>query len=302
MERYEEKRGTTREGYLLRGPSGYYTEPMERRRVQKLFKDLPAEDGVGMYGFRHYFASNALGNGIPITDVAEWMGHKSIEETYRTYRHLMPGSITKAARILDTGLRPQRSLPGLPSGLGRSGTTWAQVVETVYGRPRQSIVGALWQVRASQSEGVGVVGDRRMTAPVIDRGSAEEHPWWASARSHEMQPHRSVRLVMQFVFQRCPRRRCICDHSHDGRRPKRLNTEASFAALCGGTTANTMRSLVRGLYGERRIQERKASKRASLLVDGRGSHAAASRSPGPDCVRADCRAFPVVLQRYSLGR
>jgi integrase len=104
MERYEEKHGTTKEGYLLRGPSGYYTEPMERRRVQKLFKELPAEDGVGMYSFRHYFASNALGNGIPITDVAEWMGHKSIEETYRTYRHLMPGSITKAARILDAGL------------------------------------------------------------------------------------------------------------------------------------------------------------------------------------------------------
>ncbi|WP_307848468.1 tyrosine-type recombinase/integrase [Streptomyces sp. RK31] len=104
MERYEEQRGTTKEGYLLRGPSGYYTEPMERRRVQKLFKDLPAEDGVGMYGFRHYFASNALGNGIPITDVAEWMGHKSIEETYRTYRHLMPGSIAKAARILDARL------------------------------------------------------------------------------------------------------------------------------------------------------------------------------------------------------
>ncbi|MCX5230296.1 site-specific integrase [Streptomyces sp. NBC_00233] len=104
IERYAEKHGTTKDGYLLRGPSGYYTEPMERRRVRKLFADLPPEEGVGMYGFRHYFASNALGNGIPITDVAEWMGHKSIEETYRTYRHLMPGSITKAARILDAGL------------------------------------------------------------------------------------------------------------------------------------------------------------------------------------------------------
>ncbi|MFI5743496.1 tyrosine-type recombinase/integrase [Streptomyces anulatus] len=104
LERYEEQHGTTKDGYLLRGPSGYYTEPMERRRVQKLFKDLPAEDCVGMYSFRHYFASNALGSGIPITDVAEWMGHKSIEETYRTYRHLMPGSIAKAARILDAGL------------------------------------------------------------------------------------------------------------------------------------------------------------------------------------------------------
>lgn len=33
------------------------------------------------------------------------MGHKSIEETYRIYRHLMPGgSITKASWILDAGL------------------------------------------------------------------------------------------------------------------------------------------------------------------------------------------------------
>ncbi|MYS15813.1 tyrosine-type recombinase/integrase [Streptomyces sp. SID4982] len=104
LERYEHKHGTTKEGYLLRGPSGYYTEPMERRRVHGLFEKLPVADGMGMYGFRHYFASNALGNGIPITDVAEWMGHRSIEETYRTYRHLMPGSITKAARVLDAGL------------------------------------------------------------------------------------------------------------------------------------------------------------------------------------------------------
>jgi integrase len=104
IERYEEKHGTTKEGHLLRGPSGYYTEPMERRRVRTLFENLPVVDGMGMYGFRHYFASNALGSGIPITDVAEWIGHKSIEETYRTYRHLMPGSITKAARVLDAGL------------------------------------------------------------------------------------------------------------------------------------------------------------------------------------------------------
>ncbi|MFJ8666256.1 tyrosine-type recombinase/integrase [Streptomyces sp. NPDC093600] len=103
-ERYAEKYGTTGDGYLLRGPGGCYTEPMERRRVKRLFENLPPEQGVGMYGFRHYFASNVLGNGIPITDVAEWMGHKSVEETYRTYRHLMPGSITKAARILDAGL------------------------------------------------------------------------------------------------------------------------------------------------------------------------------------------------------
>ncbi|MFI9743034.1 tyrosine-type recombinase/integrase [Streptomyces sp. NPDC052494] len=104
IERYEAKHGTTKDGFLLRGPRGYFTEGMERRRVKRLFADLPPEEGVGMYGFRHYFASNAPGKGIPITDVPEWMGHKSIEETYRTYRHLMPGSISKAARTLDAGL------------------------------------------------------------------------------------------------------------------------------------------------------------------------------------------------------
>ncbi|MFC9463190.1 tyrosine-type recombinase/integrase [Streptomyces coelicoflavus] len=128
IERHEKKHGTTREGYLLRGPSGYYTEPMERRRVRTLFEKLPGVDGMGMYGFRHYFASNALGSGIPITDVAERMGHKSIEKTYRTYRHLMPGSITRqrvslrraSGTRLDTVAKPVVLLSGwaAPAPLG----------------------------------------------------------------------------------------------------------------------------------------------------------------------------------------
>ncbi|MGW2206107.1 tyrosine-type recombinase/integrase [Streptomyces sp. NPDC001774] len=82
--------------------------------MRKLFADLPPEERVGMDGFRHYFASNALGSGIPMTDVAEWMGHKPIEETYSTYRHLMPRSITKAARILPG--RRVRVRPSATSG------------------------------------------------------------------------------------------------------------------------------------------------------------------------------------------
>ncbi|MFF5920789.1 hypothetical protein ACFY8C_20960 [Streptomyces flavochromogenes] len=41
IERYEAKHGATRDGYPLRGPGGYFTEGMERRRVKKLFADLP---------------------------------------------------------------------------------------------------------------------------------------------------------------------------------------------------------------------------------------------------------------------
>ncbi|WP_158709205.1 site-specific integrase, partial [Streptomyces globisporus] len=60
--------------------------------------------GMTMYSFRHYFASNALGQGIPITDVADWMGHSDINITFRTYRHLLPGSVSKAATLLNNGL------------------------------------------------------------------------------------------------------------------------------------------------------------------------------------------------------
>ncbi|MFF7754170.1 hypothetical protein ACFZCP_34160 [Streptomyces sp. NPDC007971] len=31
-------------------------------------------------------------------------GHKSTEETYRTYWHLMPGNVIKETRVLDAGL------------------------------------------------------------------------------------------------------------------------------------------------------------------------------------------------------
>lgn len=56
------------------------------------------------YSLRHLFASNCLSKGIPITDVAEWMGHKNINMTFKIYRHLMPASVGRAARLLNEGL------------------------------------------------------------------------------------------------------------------------------------------------------------------------------------------------------
>ncbi|MEU9315023.1 hypothetical protein [Streptomyces sp. NPDC048295] len=42
--------------FLGRGhdaPGGYVTEGTERRGVKRLFENLPPEEGVGTYGFRH---------------------------------------------------------------------------------------------------------------------------------------------------------------------------------------------------------------------------------------------------------
>ncbi|SFY42903.1 Phage integrase family protein [Streptomyces atratus] len=56
------------------------------------------------YSLRHFFASNCLSKGVPITDVAEWMGHSNINMTFKIYRHLMPASVGRAARLLNEGL------------------------------------------------------------------------------------------------------------------------------------------------------------------------------------------------------
>ncbi|MGW3341218.1 tyrosine-type recombinase/integrase [Streptomyces sp. NPDC001009] len=86
-----------------RQPISGHTEKTQWKRIRAAGRvDFP--EGMVLYGNRHFFASNCLSNGIPITDVAEWMGHKSLDITFKIYRHLMPGSIGKAAQVLDMAL------------------------------------------------------------------------------------------------------------------------------------------------------------------------------------------------------
>ncbi|MEW9516103.1 hypothetical protein [Streptomyces tubercidicus] len=62
---------------------------------------LPPPDGMTLSGYRDLFASVCLEQGIPMTDVSEWLGHRKIEKTYRAYRHVMPGSLARARQALD---------------------------------------------------------------------------------------------------------------------------------------------------------------------------------------------------------
>ncbi|MFB7464648.1 tyrosine-type recombinase/integrase [Streptomyces sp. NPDC056224] len=108
IEWHAEKHGTT-DGYLLRHPKDqaqafqpYFFQNQWQRLRKAQALDIP--DGMVIYSMRHFFASNCLTHGIAITDVAEWMGHKSIEITFKTYRHLMPGTLGQAAKLLDLGL------------------------------------------------------------------------------------------------------------------------------------------------------------------------------------------------------
>lgn len=108
IEWYADKHGTTN-GYLLRHPKDTarpYQPYLLQNQWQRLKKEreVAIPEGVVIYSLRHFFASNCLNHGIPITDVAEWMGHKSIDVTFKVYRHLMPGTLGQAARVLDLGL------------------------------------------------------------------------------------------------------------------------------------------------------------------------------------------------------
>ncbi|MEU9987638.1 tyrosine-type recombinase/integrase [Streptomyces sp. NPDC048045] len=101
-----------RHGHLLQGNGSgnqhmqhyFYGKQTFRRRWDRCLERAGVEVKYTMYSLRHYFASKCLTHGIPITDVAEWMGHKSIEVTYPIYRHLVPGSVTRAAKILNERL------------------------------------------------------------------------------------------------------------------------------------------------------------------------------------------------------
>ncbi|WP_066938250.1 tyrosine-type recombinase/integrase [Streptomyces sp. NBRC 110611] len=102
---YAEKHGTDEKGYLIRTNRGNYmgSDTLSHQWL-KLKKKANLPENLRLYSMRHFFASNCLTKHIPITDVAEWMGHKSIEVTFKVYRHLMPGSVSSAAKLLDMEL------------------------------------------------------------------------------------------------------------------------------------------------------------------------------------------------------
>jgi integrase len=60
---------------------------------------IPA--GFTPHSLRHAFVSTLLSRGVPITDVAKWLGHRNINVTYATYGHLVPSSLGRALDVLN---------------------------------------------------------------------------------------------------------------------------------------------------------------------------------------------------------
>jgi integrase len=69
------------------------------------FMTQKAAAGIGggfvPHSLRHAFASALLARNVPISDVAEWLGHKSINVTFAVYGHLIDSSMGRAVDALD---------------------------------------------------------------------------------------------------------------------------------------------------------------------------------------------------------
>ncbi|MFE6746039.1 tyrosine-type recombinase/integrase [Kitasatospora purpeofusca] len=50
---------------------------------------------------RHFFASAALSEGVPVNEVAEWLGHRDPKVTYLTYAHIMPDAPERLRSVMD---------------------------------------------------------------------------------------------------------------------------------------------------------------------------------------------------------
>jgi integrase len=67
----------------------------------------PALAAAGMaadttfHDLRHTFASTALAEGVPISEVSRWLGHKSITTTVDLYGHLVPEASGRTRDALD---------------------------------------------------------------------------------------------------------------------------------------------------------------------------------------------------------
>ena len=109
IDKHVAEHGTTSDGYLFQGRK---YKLVVRRSYQEDFQRAAAKAGLPPefipHSLRHLYASTALAEGIPITEVSRWLGHKSIEVTHQIYGHLIPSSFDRARTALDNAYQSSR--------------------------------------------------------------------------------------------------------------------------------------------------------------------------------------------------
>jgi integrase len=70
----------------------------------------------GTHDLRHTFASTALAEGVPISEVSRWLGHRSITAIVDLYGHLVPEASGRARDALDKAFRSALHVPPMCPG------------------------------------------------------------------------------------------------------------------------------------------------------------------------------------------
>jgi integrase len=60
--------------------------------------EIPA--GFTPHSLRHGYVSALLSRGVPLTDIAPWVGHRDISKLYKVYGHLLPDAEDRALAVL----------------------------------------------------------------------------------------------------------------------------------------------------------------------------------------------------------
>ncbi|MGW0087813.1 tyrosine-type recombinase/integrase [Streptomyces sp. NPDC003328] len=105
-------------GWLFQSPK-YAGSPISFKSYsdhwKKALKAAGLEDsGYTPKSLRHYFASVCIAGGVPVYEVAQWMGHKSTRVTETTYAHLLQDAHTRTMDAVEVAiLEHARTMLGL---------------------------------------------------------------------------------------------------------------------------------------------------------------------------------------------
>ncbi|MEU3556384.1 tyrosine-type recombinase/integrase [Streptomyces fragilis] len=82
--------------------------------VDRLWRNAKKAAGIKRrittHWLRHFFASAGLSKGVPVTDMAEWLGHRDPRVTHQTYAHVMPDAPERLRSLMDAVFTMQTEL------------------------------------------------------------------------------------------------------------------------------------------------------------------------------------------------
>jgi integrase len=78
--------------------AGLIPEPATDGRGRRRYVTTRKE---GIHQLRHYYASVMLAGGVPIKELAEYLGHRDPAFTLRVYAHMLPSSHERARAVID---------------------------------------------------------------------------------------------------------------------------------------------------------------------------------------------------------